>query len=553
MSCSWWLVGLLAFLLQVPRPDAGEEVGRELETARRTILARDASELSRLADELAGKGETQAAAEVRARVPRPPKPDGATRFVPLPEIVPPQAASKTGAGKARLEEIRDRSASELFELAKRAAGSEPPRYSLASDCLHEVLVRQPDHREARRLLGHAPYERGWAKPYAIQQLKKGYVDHPTFGWVEADWLPHLERGELPSPPSREKVRWLPAADADRLRADWAPPWRIVTEHFEVQTNVPLAEAIGFGRRLEAFHDLFLSLMADILGDTIPMVRRFHEPALVGEPATKRHVIYYFASKKGFAEYLTPKYGADIADSLGFYDPPKSSRTGRTPAYFYYYPDGQLPVEANLYHEVSHQLLFETAGRNAYTSNFGNYWVFEGLGTYFETVQPQPDGSLEVGGRVGPRIAVAIQSLVDQEKAIPLAQFVALDENGFMRKDRERALRYQQAEALTVFLMQWHQGTYREGFLDYVRDAYRGRIKRGTGRRLEDRLGQPYATLEAQFLAFLRDGRSRDGELSPAPTAATRTTSGGSIRTVPKAEPSAKAAASGSIRTIPRPR
>ena len=111
----------------------------------------------------------------------------------------------------------------------------------------------------------------------------------------------------------------------------------------------------------------------------------------------------------------PEIWAESTGSLGFYDPPKSARSGRAPAYFYYYAKGQLPVEANLYHEVSHQLLFETAGRNAYTSNFGNYWVFEGLGTYFETVEPQPDGSLEVGGLVGPRVEVAIQSLVDREK------------------------------------------------------------------------------------------------------------------------------------------
>jgi hypothetical protein len=255
------------------------------------------------------------------------------------------------------------------------------------------------------------------------------------------------------------------------------------------------------------------------------------------------VIYYFASKTQFADYLTPKYGADIADSLGFYDPPKSGRTGRAPAYFYYYADGQLPVEANLYHEVSHQLLFETAGRNAYTGNFGNYWVFEGLATYFETVEPQADGSIEVGGLVGRRIEVAIQSLVDQEQEIPLAQFVAMDENHFMRKDSDRALRYQQAEALTIFLMQWHGGTYREGFFDYVRDAYRGRIKRNAGRKLDDRLGEPYASLETQFLVFLREGRARDREPAPAPKA----TSGsvGSIRTVPKA------ASGGTIRTVPK--
>jgi hypothetical protein len=549
MSSSWWLVGLLALPLQVPRPDEGENLGRQLEAARRSILAREAAELGKLAEEVSRKGSAQAAAEVRARLPRPMHLDGATRFVPLLDVVPAQPANQHGAGPARFPEIRTRSASEFFDLAKRAAGAEPPHYALASACLRDVLDRQPDHREARRLLGYAPHEGGWARPYAIQQLKEGLVNHPTFGWVKADWLPHLDSGELPSPPSRGKVNWLPAADADRLRADWKPPWQIFTEHFEIQTNVSLADAIGFGRRLEAFHDLFMALLADVLGENLPLARRFRDPAFVGEPSSKRHVIYYFASKQQFVDYLTPTYGADISESLGFYDP-KAARGGRARAYFYYYADGQLPVEANLYHEVSHQLLFETAGRNAYTANFGNYWVFEGLGTYFETIEPQPDGSLEVGGLVGRRVEEAIKSLVDDERTIPLAQFVALGEKPFKNLDRGLYLRYQQAEALTIFLMQCHDGTYREGFFDYIRDAYRGRIKRGSGRTLVDRLGQPYSTLEAQFLAFLRDGRARGR--APEPKAATGPASGGSIRTVPGLEP-ARPTSTGSIRTVPKPR
>jgi hypothetical protein len=547
MSCAWWLVGLVALPLQVPRPDAGEDVGRDLEAARRSILGREAADLGSLAEELSRMGSTQAAADVRARLPRRVRRDGATRFVPLPDVVLAQPASKSVARLARLQEIQSRSASELFELAAR---SESPRYALASVCLRDVLDRQPDHREARRLLGYVPYQGGWARPYAIQQHNEGLVDHPKFGWVKADWVPHLDRGELPTPPSRGKVRWLPAAEADRLRADWASRWHIFTEHFEIQTNVPLDDAIGFGRRLEAFQDLFTSLLADVLGENVPMTQRFRNPKQTGDPAVKRHLVYYFATKQQFADYLTPKYGADIIESLGFFDPPKAARGGRAPAYFYYYADGQLPVEANLYHEVSHQLLFETAGRNAYTANAGNYWVFEGLGTYFETIEPQPDGSLEVGGLVGRRIEEAIKAIVDREQAIPLARFVALDEKPFMNPDRGRYLRYQQAEALTVFLMQWHQGTYREGFFDYIRDAYRGRIKRQAGRSLEDRLGQPYSTLEAQFLAFLRDGRARDH--APEPAAATTPASDGSIRTVPKAEP-ATPASTGSIRTVPKPR
>jgi hypothetical protein len=269
----------------------------------------------------------------------------------------------------------------------------------------------------------------------------------------------------------------------------------------------------------------MTLLADILGENLPLISRFKNPALVGDgqSASKLHQVYYFGSKDEFVEYLRPQQGPKIATSLGFYYPPKSGH-GRVPAYFFRDPGGQIPVTATLYHEVSHQLLFETAGRNAYTKNAGNYWVFEGLGTYFETVSPQRDGSLEVGGLVGPRIEEAIKSLVDQGRSIPMAEFIELDESSLMM-DHQVYTNYQQAIAWTVFLMEWHQGIYRDAFLDYVRDAYRGRIKHGNGRSLQDRLGQKYATLDSQFLTFLKDGQARMRGGAPAerrPTTAIRT-------------------------------
>ena len=200
-----------------------------------------------------------------------------------------------------------------------------------------------------------------------------------------------------------------------------------------------------------------------------------------------------------------------------------------PAYFFRDPDGQLPVTATLYHEVSHQLLFETAGPNAYTQNVGNYWVFEGLGTYFETVSPQPDGSLEVGGLVGPRIEEAIKSLVGKGQGIPLAEFVELDEDAFNSNDPQIYLHYQQAMALTVFLMQWHEGTYRDAFLDYVRDAYRGRIKHGRGPVAARPSGPALCNIDSQFLALPENGeeRLRGGQRRSLSQPS------GAIRTVPR--------------------
>jgi hypothetical protein len=531
MPVGWWLAAVLAVPLQVPAPTSGAGLARELDAARRAILGREETALGGLAEQLAQKGDAQGAQAVRSHISRHVAPDGAARFVPLPEIVPPRPAVEASAWAGQLGEIRSRAATELFVLAKRAAETPPPHFALASECLHGVLDRQPDHREARRLLGYVPHEGGWAKPFAVQHIRRGNVNHPVFGWVGADWVPHLDRGELPSPPVRgqQRVRWLSVAEADRLRANWDPPWQIFTEHFEIQTNVPLAQAISFGRRLEAFHDLFMAILADILGENLPLARRYRDSKLTGEPASKPHLVYYFSSKDEYVAHLSPRYGSEIERSLGFY-PTKAGRGGRAPAYFFRDPGGQLPETANLYHEVSHQLLFETAGPNAYTKNAGNYWVFEGLGTYFETVEPQPDGSLEVGGLVGRRMEEAIKALVLERQGIPLAEFIAKDEASFTRHDSGIYLRYQQAMALAVFLMHWHDGVYREGFLDYVRDAYRGRIKRGNGRSLNDRLGQPFATLDAQLVSFLRRGialgQKPEAERANRPT-------GGSIRTVPR--------------------
>ncbi len=421
-----WTIGL-ACMLQVPPPDSGSSLAAELKATRRAIEERQSKALEGLAASLTGDESAQARTEARRLRARTRQHDGASRFTPLPEVVRGPArglasvgsGSGTGTGKlaaktpargssAQLQQIRLKAASELFDLAKRAATAKPPLYSHAAICLREVLEGQPDHPEARRLLGYVAYEGGWARPFAVRQLKEGNVNHPIFGWVPADWVEHLNRGELPNYSARgqKQVRLLPAEEANRLRSDWKNPWQVATEHFEIQSNVPLSETIEFARRLEAFYDMFFMLLADLVGDNLPMARRFRSATLTGEASYRPHQIHYYATRDEYLEHLTPLTTDEIDNSLGYYCPPRSGKGNRAVAYFFRDLGGQLPVTATLYHEVSHQLLFETAGPNAFTKNVGNYWVFEGLGTYFETVTPQPDGSIEVGGLVGERLAAA---------------------------------------------------------------------------------------------------------------------------------------------------
>jgi hypothetical protein len=521
MLCSSWIIGL-ALVAQVPSPSSGLDQTAKLKATARGIETREARDLDALASELAAKGDARAAAEVRGLASRG-LPGDCSRIIPLPEVVPARVkglASIAGGSvkngekvsrdpwRASVVEVKRKSAVDYLGLAKQAAAANPAHYALASLALREVIKRQPDEPEARRLLGYVPYEGGWARPFALRQLKEGSVNHQVFGWVPSDWVSHLDRGELPAPSARvqEKVRWLPAVEADRLRANWNNPWKIATEHFKIQADVPLSEAIGFARRLEAFYDLFFALLADVVGESLPLARRFRSPSLTAEATYRPHQVDYFASKEEYVEHLRTSVGVDLDQSLGYYNPPRAGRGNRATAYFFRDIGGQLSVTDTLYHEVSHQLLFETAGPNAYTKNAGNYWVFEGLGCYFETVTPQADGSLEVGGLVGARIAEARRSFANG-RFLPLEPFIRLDQNGFNRPDRIH-VDYQQAMALAVFLMQYDEAAYRDSFLDYVRDAYRGRIKISAGRSLEDRLGQPLDVIEAQFRRFLAEGEYR---------------------------------------------
>ena len=116
MPVGWWLAAVLAVPLQVPAPTSGAGLARELDAARRAILGREETALGGLAEQLAQKGDAQGAQAVRSHISRHVAPDGAARFVPLPEIVPPRPAVEASAWAGQLGEIRSRAAIERPDL-----------------------------------------------------------------------------------------------------------------------------------------------------------------------------------------------------------------------------------------------------------------------------------------------------------------------------------------------------------------------------------------------------------------------------------------------------
>lgn len=484
----------------------------EIRKEAQSILDAERAALAKLADRLASSGKKAEANEVRTRI-APDDPEGGPiRFRPLAEVVPGPTgglanlpANRPSSLPTEARSLRAKTAASLFALAQKAGSKPVRRMALADGLLRTVLERDPDHAEARRLLGYVKYAGGWATPHAKSLLEGGNVLHPKFGWVPADWVAHLDAGELPGEVSSNgKPRaWLKADDANALRRDWSRAWQIKTApHFVIKSDVPLDEAVAFGRRLEAFHDLFLSQFADVIGADLPLLRRMDSKDQKAVATSKKFNVDYFATKDEYVGFLHDRFGLDERISLGYYMPGKVAKKARAEACSYFYKDDENAIasHATLYHEASHQILFETAGASKYDTNRTNYWIWEGLGTYFETVTPQEDGSLLVGGLVGPRIEQA-KLRIENGEYVPLAKFAAMDEKAFRDDAGEAVYRnYAQAMALAVFLLHGEGGRYREPFLDYVADAYRGKVKSTS---LADRLGVPFETLDKQFRAFMK--------------------------------------------------
>ena len=507
------LVGV-CLVLQVPSPTAPAKVSGALHSEHRAIIDGESASLIAIATKLAADGLKDQASEVRNLTARAPSPDGAIRFLPLAEIVPGVTKGldsipngRTASWRGEVSAVRTRAAQDLFDLAKRAARSNPKHFALADRCLRDVIARSPDHPEARRFLGFVSYREGWATPFAVSQVKAGMTPHPVYGWVKSSWVPHLEKGELPARgglPNQET--WLPAEQADEQRREFAQGWEISTEHFQIKTNARLSEAIVFGRSLEILHEVFESLFADVIGDNLPLARRLISATTVDEVASEAHQISYFATRDEYISHVRPLQGDDVEESLGIYIRSQKGKRGRGRAFFFRDPNGQLDVTATLHHEVSHQLLFESgvAGPNDFLKNVGNYWVFEGLGTFFETLTASKEGEVQIGGLVGPRLNEARRVFKDKESLVPLAAFIRYDKAHF--NDGNILRHYQQANALATFLMSARAGAYREGFLDYVRSACKGTLKRATGKSLEDRVDRSASALEDELIAYLGTGR-----------------------------------------------
>jgi|SoiMethySBSTD1v2_1073268.scaffolds.fasta_scaffold283945_1 hypothetical protein len=228
----------------------------------------------------------------------------------LPAVAPAAQDAKAELDK-KLAAIDQNDANAVFEVAKWA--DENNLKTDSKRLLRQVIKINPDHAEARALLGYEKYEGKWLTKREIERekakaeeaekaklglkkwkgewvpaedyanLEKGLVKATVNGqpkwvtpvekeridkgmelhdgiWVTAEDLEHQKKGEF-----KVGDKWLTQAEADKVHADFTNPWELEGDFCQLTTTCSLA----FGKEALRHADASVRQTYKIVGIDMP--------------------------------------------------------------------------------------------------------------------------------------------------------------------------------------------------------------------------------------------------------------------------------------------
>lgn len=478
-------------------PALGREIDQSgVPLASANLNKQYAAQLAELASWYDQQGLKNEAAEVRSWLP----PDDPLRlFVAiasdLPENGGAKAANATAPSKGaqpkatqaesaefqeRFTKLRKAQAAALFDVATKAAANRQPREALT--LVSQVLHEDPDHAEARRIMGYQRQGDRWLTAFEIRKARDGHVWDDRFGWLPREHVARYEKGER-----YYAGGWRSAADDAKAHADIRNPWAIGTEHYFVRTNHSLEEGVRLAARLERLYAIWDQVFLGFVATDEQLARRFAGRAgQAAEP--RRHKVVYYRNRDEYVRALQ-KEQPNIGITSGYYWGDKRE------AYFF---AGEEADDSNLFHEATHQLFSETRPVVRDIGREANFWMIEGVACYMESLQLR-DGWSSLGGADAVRLRDARHRLLEDKFYVPLAEFTGYGMER-VQHDERIAMLYSQASGLMHFLMHYDKGRYRDAVVPYLAAIYTGRDQPGT---LAELTGARYEDLDRQYREFLQ--------------------------------------------------
>ena len=467
-----------------------------VEANRLTVEYRQ--KLDTLAGECDGRGLSEGAAKIRLCVP--PQDEEKIYIPKLPiKILQNQ---KTSPGnepaekkdgnfdwEAKLWEIRRTYASKLFICAKAAAKQD--RGSVAIQMALAALHADPDHPNVRNLLGFRRYNNEeWRTPWEMEKLKKGYVDHPKFGWIVEKNVKRYEGGER-----LYGKKWISEKEDRHFRQNITKGWSVESEHYLLVTNHSIEEGVRLSRKLEDLYRAWKLLFYRYMATDEGLAMLFEGK---GKPKPgRKHDICVFRDRDDYVSTLSKKLPF-APQTLGFY-------TSDLRQCFFYTVGNKATwseregVDRTLLHEATHQLFSESRPTSKFTALTQNFWIIEGIAMYMETLRSEGDYYV-VGGSDDIRFDNAMEEALDSKFYVPMELLVEMGRPHFQSSSKIQEL-YSQSAGLAHFFMHADDGAYRDATVNYLRLVYEDKDEPNTLKVLTKK---SYAKLDELYLNYLKE-------------------------------------------------
>ena len=407
------------------------------------------------------------------------------RAAQIPASLPPDERY----WRTQLRHLRTQYARELYMLSRNVlrAGSA----SYAFNLIREVAWFDSDHEQARTILGYVRLRDEWMTPFEKKQLTstQRYKWNEKFGWLPDSYVARYERGER-----RFKTRWVSAEEEAVLRQDFRNAWQVRTENFLVKTNHSLERGVDVASRLENYRRFFRETFAAYFNTPSELQKVF---AGSGRPLrpSKPHNVDYFRTRIEYNQRLK-KVIPQIEITNGLYYTP--DRT----AYFFADPENEGSFDT-LYHEATHQFLYENSTISRDIAVNANFWIIEGLACYMESYRPDGE-EFVLGDPNHIRIEAARYRLLEDRYYIPLKTFTAMGLKQFQADLANIQKNYSQASGLAHFFMHYGDGQYRDALMLHLRQLYLPPRRGLRVQTLADLTGQSFDDLDRQYITYMKE-------------------------------------------------
>ena len=366
------------------------------------------------------------------------------------EKVPSEATSSAARyWEMHFREARQEQARGLFELARQSAEASP---ATAYQLLHEILHEDPDHEEARQILGFRRTETGWSRPGDAVGVTRGRTPVRPYGFASRQYH------------------------------------QVTTANFRLLTDAEPERARQLAEKLEDLHGIWRQVFYVFWSDGATLARRMAAGSDEFRPRTEKYQVVWFRDRARYLEVLL-KEEPLIEKTLGIYLDRKRV------AFLYGEPEEML---SSWLHEVAHQLFAETIRTAPEVGSRAHMWIAEGIALYLESLRWFP-GYCTLGGFDADRLQFARYRALAEQSHVPLAELTGMGRRTLQRDPRIGAL-YSQAAGFTDFLMHGQERRHRDGLMKYLKAVYMGRDDPQLLALFAD---TPYAELDAQYVEHLQ--------------------------------------------------